>query len=85
MPRRRYMRTIIFTVLLLAFLTYSSFRFGDGEARLPASIQAHLSEGKPQDGTLDFKADMKPLKDIMNATLGVGHRIEEPDKKSKAY
>ena len=71
MPRHRYARTVLFVVLVSTLLIYSSFRFGDGEAHLPASLQAQMHDRAGQDPALDFKADRKTLRDIMNATLGV--------------
>ena len=62
-------RVLLFTIFLFILVTYSSFRFGDSESRLP-DFQSHGSQPK-QDPALEFRAVPGGLKDVRNATLGV--------------
>ncbi|KAG8529080.1 uncharacterized protein KY384_005715 [Bacidia gigantensis] len=77
----RYTRAVFITLLLFILVTYSSFRFGDVEPRIP-----HFYTQQPkQDPALEFKAHTGGLKDVQNATLGfqkifVVNLPERPDK-----
>ena len=65
-------RVILFTAFLFILVTYSSFRFGDSQGRIP-HFQSHGAQLK-QDPSLDFKAVPGGLKDVHNSTLGVSKK-----------
>ncbi|KAL9105009.1 MAG: hypothetical protein Q9163_000106 [Psora crenata] len=68
---RRAARILLFFLVIFVFATYSSFRLGNTEKRLPQfRSQGDQAKTNP---SLDFKPVPRALLDVHNSTLGVRH------------